>query len=66
MSHKKLLFYVRTKYIEVHYYFIRKKVLLGEINMKLTSTKKLSTSKFEQMQEQFGIISKLMLQKNQH
>jgi hypothetical protein len=33
------MFHARTKHIEVHYHFIREKVLQGEINMKLTPTK---------------------------
>jgi hypothetical protein len=36
---KNLMFHARTKHIEVHYHFIREKVLQGEINMKLTPTK---------------------------
>jgi hypothetical protein len=33
-----LVFHVRTEHIEIHYHFIREKVLQGKINMKLTPT----------------------------
>lgn len=31
-------FYVRTKHVEVHYHFIRKKVLQGEVHLKYVNT----------------------------
>lgn len=49
--------HARTKHVEVHYYFVREKVLKGEIDLKHINTeeqvtdvltKGLSTSKFEE------------------
>lgn len=49
------IFHARTKHVEVHYHFIREKVLQGEIKMKYINTegqvedvftKGLSSSKF--------------------
>lgn len=34
-----MVFYARTKYVEVWYHFMREKVLEGEINMEETRTK---------------------------
>lgn len=62
------VFHARTKHIEVHYHFIREKVLQDEIHMELTPTeeqvaniftKGLNTKKFEDMHAQIGMISRL-------
>ena len=64
------VFHARTKHIEVHYHFIREKVLQGEIHMKLTPTeeqvadiftKGLSVNKFQDMRRQLGMCSKSAL-----
>ncbi|XP_039142881.1 uncharacterized mitochondrial protein AtMg00810-like [Dioscorea cayenensis subsp. rotundata] len=65
------MFHARTKHIEVHYHFLREKVLQGEIHMKLTPTeeqvadiftKSLSTKKFEDLRAQLGILKKASIQ----
>ena len=33
-----LAFHVRTKHVETHYYFVREKVLQGEIDLKYVNT----------------------------
>jgi hypothetical protein len=33
-----LIYHVRTKHIEVHYHFVRKKIIVGEINLIHVST----------------------------
>ena len=64
------IFHARTKHIEIHYHFIREKVLQGDIQMKLTPTeeqiadiftKGLSISKFEEMRMQLGMIRRSKL-----
>ncbi|XP_039131843.1 secreted RxLR effector protein 161-like [Dioscorea cayenensis subsp. rotundata] len=61
------MFHARTKHIEVHYHFLREKVLQGEIYMKLTPTedqiadiftKGFNTKKFEDIRTQLGIVSR--------
>ncbi|XP_039128972.1 uncharacterized mitochondrial protein AtMg00810-like [Dioscorea cayenensis subsp. rotundata] len=65
------MYHARTKHIEVHYHFLREKVLQGEIHMKLTPTeeqvadiftKGLSTKKFEDLRAQLGILKKASMQ----
>jgi hypothetical protein len=67
------VFHARIKHIEVHYHFIREKVLQGEINMKLTPTeeqvadiftKGLNATSFEEMRVQFRMLSRSMIQKD--
>jgi hypothetical protein len=67
------VFHARTKHIEVHYHFIREKVLQGEINMKLTPTeeqvadiftKGLSAIRFGEMRVQLGMLNRSMIQKD--
>ena len=59
------IFHARTKHIEVHYHYIREKVLKGEIEMVPTKTdeqtvdiltKSLNKVKFEKFQEALGMV----------
>lgn len=61
------VFHARTKHIEVHYHYIREKVLKGEIEMVPTKTenqtadiltKSLNKSKFEKFREALGMVTK--------
>jgi len=60
-----LVYHVRTKHIEVHYHFIRKKVLTKEINLIHVSTKNqvvniftkaLSTNKLKRFKKMLGTL----------
>ncbi|KAJ4715914.1 Retrovirus-related Pol polyprotein from transposon TNT 1-94 [Melia azedarach] len=61
------VFHARTKHVEVHYHFVREKVLKGEIKMKYISTeeqvadmltKGLNASKVEEFRTQLGMIKR--------
>ncbi|KAF7810522.1 putative mitochondrial protein [Senna tora] len=61
------VFHARTKHVEVHYHYIREKVLRGDIEVKYISTdnqiadiftKGLSGTKFEDFREKLGMISR--------
>lgn len=61
-------FHARTKYVEVHYHFIREKVLQEEIEMRQIKTddqvtdlftKSLSTSKLENFCQQLDIVQRM-------
>jgi len=61
------VFHARTKHIEVHYHYIREKVLEGEIEMVPTKTKEqfadiftksLNKAKFVKFREALGIVCK--------
>ena len=67
------VFHARTKHVEVHYHFVREKVLRGEINMKYVKTegqvadiftKRLNGGKFEDFKRQLGIVSKHILRES--
>jgi hypothetical protein len=60
-------FHARTKHVEVHYHFVREKVLEGKIKMYQTKTenqvadiftKGLNTAKFRDFRKQLGMVSK--------
>ena len=60
------VFHARTKHIEVHYHFIREKVIAGEIDLQHVSTtmqvadiftKSLGTEKFQQFRNSLGVMS---------
>ena len=62
------VFHVRTKHVEVHYHFLREKVMLEEIEMRKIKTydqvvdlftKSLSTSKFEMFRRQLGLVQRM-------
>ena len=62
------VFHARTKHVEVHYHFIRKKVLQEEIELKHIKTenqagdlltKSLSLSKFKSLYNQLGVTNKV-------
>ena len=66
------VFHARTKHIEVHYHYIREKVLEGEIEMVPTKTeeqnadiltKSLHRVKFEKFREELGMVDKSTLQR---
>ena len=59
------VFHARTKHVEVHYHFIREKVLQGEINLKHVGTdgqvadvftKGLHANKLENFNQQLGMV----------
>lgn len=59
------VFHARTKHVEVHYHFLREKVLQGDINMKSVSTdhqvadiftKSLPATKFSEFCKLLGMI----------
>jgi hypothetical protein len=61
------VFHVRTKHIEVHYHFIKEKVLQEEIELKHVNTKdqvadlftkSLSGNKFESFCHQLGMVNR--------
>jgi hypothetical protein len=61
------VFHARTKHIEVHYHFIREKVLQEEIDLKHVNTKdqvadlftkSLSGNKFESFCQQLGMVNR--------
>lgn len=61
------MFHARTKHVEVHYHFIREKVLQEEVKLKHIDTedqvaniftKSLSEKKFESFCHQFGMMKK--------
>ena len=63
-----LVFHARTKHVEVHYHFIREKVLQEEIEMKQIKTndqvadlftKSLSSGKFEMFRCQLGTVQRM-------
>jgi len=65
-----LVFHARTKHIEVHYHYIREKVLEGEIIMVPTKTeeqtadiltKSLNKAKFEKFREALGMVCRTTL-----
>ena len=67
------VFHVRTKHIEVHYHYIRKKVLEGKIEMVPTKTeeqiadiltKGLHKAKFEKFREALGVVCKTSLDRS--
>ena len=60
------VFHARAKHIEVHYHFIREKVIAGEIDLQHVSTtmqvadiftKSLGTEKFQQFRNSLGVMS---------
>jgi hypothetical protein len=60
-------FHARTKHVEVHYHFVREKVLEGKIKMYQTKTenqvadiftKGLNTAKFRDFRKQLGMVTK--------
>ncbi len=60
-----LVYYVRTKHIEVHYHFIREKVLAKEIDLIHVNTedqvvdiftKALGTDKFKMFRKMLGVL----------
>ena len=60
------VFHARTKHIEVHYHFIREKVIAGEIDLQHVSTtmqvadiftKSLGTEEFQQFRNSLGVMS---------
>ncbi|XP_042443979.1 filament-like plant protein 7 [Zingiber officinale] len=62
------IFHARTKHVEVHYHFIREKVLQEEIEMRQIRTddqvvdlftKGLSASKFKRFRDQLGIVQRV-------
>jgi len=64
------VFHARTKHIEVHYHYIREKVLEGEIIMVPTKTeeqaadiftKSLNKTKFEKFREALGMVCRTTL-----
>jgi hypothetical protein len=69
------VFHVRTKHIEVHYHYIREKVLEGEIEMVPTKTedqtadiltKSLNKAKFEKFREALSMVCKTTLEGSLH
>ncbi|KAE8669333.1 hypothetical protein F3Y22_tig00112249pilonHSYRG00290 [Hibiscus syriacus] len=63
-----LVFHARTKHVEVHYHFVREKVLQEEIEMRQIKTdeqiadlftKSLSVGKFEHFRRQHGVIQRM-------
>jgi hypothetical protein len=63
-----LVFHARTKHVEVHYHFIREKVLQEEIEMRQIKTddqvadlftKSLSTGKLEMFRRQLDIVQRM-------
>ena len=68
-----LAFHARTKHIEVHYHYIREKVLEGEIIMVPTKTeeqtadivtKSLNKAKFEKFREALGMVYRTTLKRS--
>ena len=64
------IFHARTKHVEVHYYFIKEKVLEGHIEMKYIRTKdqivdiftkELGGSKFEEFSKQLGMTTRFKI-----
>ncbi|KAH9779126.1 hypothetical protein KPL71_007607 [Citrus sinensis] len=62
------VFHARTKHVEVHYHFVREKVLQEEIEMRQVKTdeqiadlftKSLSVGKFEHFRRQLGVIQRM-------
>nr|KYP60164.1 Retrovirus-related Pol polyprotein from transposon TNT 1-94 [Cajanus cajan] len=67
------VFHARTKHVEVHYHFVREKVLQGDIEMKYINTegqvadiftKGLSATKFENFIKQFGMTTRSAIREN--
>ena len=67
------VFHARTKHIEVHYHYIREKVLEGEIIMVPTKTeeqtadiltKSLNKAKFEKFREALGMVCRTTLDRS--
>ena len=67
------MFHARTKHVEVHYHFVRKKVLRGEIRLEQVKTDDqvaeiftngLGGPKFEKFRKQLGITSRLTLRES--
>ncbi|XP_048137760.1 uncharacterized mitochondrial protein AtMg00810-like [Rhodamnia argentea] len=64
------VFHARTKHVEVHYHFLREKVLQGEIKMEYTKTgdqvadiftKGLGAAKFDEFRTQLGMVARSVL-----
>jgi hypothetical protein len=69
------IFHARTKHIEVHYHYIREKVIEEEIEMVPTKmdgqiadifTKGLNKVKFEKFQEALDMVCKTSLERDLH
>ncbi|XP_048491166.1 uncharacterized mitochondrial protein AtMg00810-like [Beta vulgaris subsp. vulgaris] len=67
------VFHARTKHVEVHYHFVREKVLRGEIELEQVNTedqvadiftKGLGGPKFEKFRKQLGMTSRLSLRES--
>ena len=67
------IFHARTKHIEVHYHYIREKVLEGEIIMVPTKTEEqaadiftkiLNKTKFEKFREALGMVCRTTLKRS--
>ena len=67
------VFHARTKHIEVHYHYIREKVLQGEIIMVPTKTeeqtadiltKSLNKAKFEKFRKALGMVCRTTLKRS--
>ena len=70
---KNSVFHARTKHVEVHYHFVREKVLRGEIQLEQVKTDNqvayiftqgLGGPKFERFRKQLGMTSRLTLRES--
>ena len=73
LAKKNHVFHARIKHIEVHYHYIREKVLQGEIIMVPTKTeeqtadiltKSLNKAKFEKFREALGMVCRTTLKRS--